>query len=143
LFVAAEQTTNAFEAYSEALKLDPNFANARYLRALLLVDLGQIDQALEELRLVAETNADNAQLLALIGSLESGDVPDTSSAPADLLSDGEPTSNGSGVTSPINPGTNLVTPLNTVSDANNNETEFDVTEDPVVEEGTQTQETIE
>jgi tetratricopeptide (TPR) repeat protein len=143
LFVAAEQTTNAFEAYSAALTLDPNFANARYLRALLLVDLGQIDQALEELRLVAETNADNSQLLALIGSLESGDVPDTSSATADLISDGEPTSSGSGVTSLINPDTNLVTPLNTVSDADNTETEFDVTEDPVVEEGTQTQETIE
>ncbi|MFT5832110.1 MAG: tetratricopeptide (TPR) repeat protein [Candidatus Paceibacteria bacterium] len=143
LFAAAEQNENAVEAYSAAVSLDPNFANARYLRALLLIDLGQADQALDELRLVAETNVDNAQLLTLISSLESGDVPNTSVTPADLISGAEPVSDDSGVTSPVNPDTDLVTPLNTVPEAESSETEIEIVQDSEVEESAEVEETLE
>ncbi len=144
LFTAAEQTDNALQAYGAALTLDPNFANARYLRALLLIDLGQTDLALDELRLVAQTNADNAQLLALINSIESGDLPDTSITPADLINDATPISSESSVTSPVNPDTNLVTPLNTVSDPEIEEVEIGVTEEPApAEEESVNEETVE
>ena len=118
LFAAAEQVENALEAYSAALTIDPNFANARYLRALLLIDFGQSEQALADLRLVSQTNPKNTQLLTLISSLESGESLDTSVSSSDLINNAEPTSGSAGVTSPVNPDTDLVTPLNTVSDRN-------------------------
>lgn len=131
LLTAAEDTDSALQAYGESLRLDPNFANARYLRALLLVDRGEVELALGELRIVAQTNADNTQLLALISSLESGDVPSTNMTPSDLINDATPvTSEDDVVTSPVNPDTDLITPLNTVSNPETQELEVSA---PVVE----------
>jgi len=145
LLTAAEQTDGALEAYGTALSLDPSFANARYLRALVLIDRGQSDQALDELRLVAETNADNSQLLELIGALESGDIPNTTLTPADLISDAKPTSDGTGVMSPVNPDTNLITPLNTVPEIESEEAEITIPETVPAEtdDDIETEETLE
>lgn len=60
----------AREAFSNAVTLYPEYANAKYYLALSLVQLDQAEEArthLEELRL---TNPDNAELRALLESLE-------------------------------------------------------------------------
>jgi len=116
LYTADDQTDQALAAYQAALTLDPGFANARYLQALLLVDQGQIEAALVDLRLVAQTNADNDELASLIAALESGDVPSRQTTASDLDEELLRTDQGSNVA----PDTNLVTPLNTVSNATTN-----------------------
>lgn len=110
LYAAAEQPSDALAAYQDALTLDPGFANARYLRALLLVDLQQIESALQDLRLVAQTNADNEQLISLIAALESGEVPSVPTVSSELVDELSQPSEGAPVTS----DTDLITPLNTV-----------------------------
>lgn len=120
LHTSAGNVQQAVGAYTAALTLDPNYANARYLRALLLADAGETGTAVSELRIVAESNQDNAQLQVLISQLESGDflpsTPTTTTDGGDVpVSDPAPEAAADGtVTSPVGPDTDLVTPLNTV-----------------------------
>jgi tetratricopeptide (TPR) repeat protein len=107
LHTAAEQTDEALVAYQVALTLDPGFANARYLRALLLIDLREVELALQDLRLVAETNSENAELMSLISTLESGELPVVETVSDELVD--ELSRSGDGA-----PDTDLVIPLNTV-----------------------------
>jgi tetratricopeptide (TPR) repeat protein len=110
LYTAAEQPSEALAAYQVALTLDPGFANARYLRALLLVDLQQIESALQDLRLVAQTNTDNEQLISLIAALESGEIPSVPTVSGELVDELSQPRDGA----TVNSDTDLVTPLNTV-----------------------------
>lgn len=124
LHTAAEQTDEALSAYQVALTLDPGFANARYLRALLLIDLQEVELALQDLRLVAQTNSENAELMSLISTLESGELPVVETVSDDLVD--ELSRSGDGA-----PDTDLVTPLNSVP---NQESEEVIELTPVQEE---------
>ena len=113
LLTANNQVPEAAQAYQAALTLDPGYANARYLFALLLLDQGQSEQALAELRTVAETNVENQQLQAVIAAIESGDIPQTATGTIPVA-EAAPENDGPGVTSTVAPDTDLITPLNTL-----------------------------
>lgn len=118
LLAANQQPEEAILAHERALALDPEYANARYMLALQYLGVGREDDALTELRRVAETNQDNQQLQAIIAQVEAGDyevatgdtMTDTIAETADVetldeavVTDGEV-------------DTDLVSPVNTVSD---------------------------
>jgi len=114
---AAENTAAAKQAYGVAVQLDPNFANARYLLALLQIADGEVEEALSALRFIQISNVDNPQLQELIATLESGEVPVLSEAAAEPVNENQPVVADDGVTSPVLPESDLLTPLNTVSDS--------------------------
>jgi len=71
-----EDYESAIEAFSTAISLDPQYANARYFRALSYV-YGENDteEALQDLRRITEENAENEILLAVIANIEAGNDP--------------------------------------------------------------------
>jgi len=126
LQTAVGEVEAAFAAYSAALELDPQYANARYLRALLLVESGQPDVAVSELRIVLENNPDNQQLRAVIQQIETGaelviPVQDAVEVP---VSEQSPNQVDDTVISPSVPDSDLLTPLNVVSEENAPEDDF-------------------
>jgi tetratricopeptide (TPR) repeat protein len=119
----------AVVAYEAALTLDPNFANARYLLAVLQAQSGSIDEAIDNLELVLQSNTENEQLQTLIETLRSGEsieLPDTVDV---SVNESEPVNTEETVTSTIAPDSDLLTPLNTVS-----EQEIRVISDESIEE---------
>lgn len=114
LLTADKQLDLATEAYQTALALDPGYANARYLLALLQVERGETEQALTELRIVEKTNPENEGLRNIIAALESGEYVNNASVVDPQVSEAAPAGNGSEITSPVSPDTDLITPLNTV-----------------------------
>ncbi len=117
LLSANDQLEEALAAYQAALTLDPQNANARYLQSLTLIDLGRYDEALAGLRIVLETNQDNEQLKTLIAQLESGaDFTAPNLGLETPVSEVGPESDGDAVTTPGSSDTDLVTPVNTVSE---------------------------
>tara|TARA_B100000508_G_C11465090_1_gene281302 strand:- start:2536 stop:5070 length:2535 start_codon:yes stop_codon:yes gene_type:complete len=73
LLISEQRLEEAVGVFSQALRLDSEYANARYMRALALLDLGEKDLALSDLRMVEETNQDNLQLRALIAQVEANE----------------------------------------------------------------------
>jgi tetratricopeptide (TPR) repeat protein len=73
LLAAVSKTEEAALAFQFAIQLEPQHVNARYLLALAYLDLGQVDAALEQLRVVQTTNQDNIELASLIEQVESGE----------------------------------------------------------------------
>lgn len=120
LLAANKDTSGAVEAYQSALSLDANYANARYMLALTYLDAKELDKALEQLRIVQKTNADNEQLKNLITQLETNGLPlvPTTGLEGSVNEATPNQTNGETVTSPTDPKTNLVSPVNAV---NNNE----------------------
>ena len=59
----------AFDAFTQALALQPNYANAKYYQALSLWKLGHKDQAKEELQDLLALNPGNAELQAALTAL--------------------------------------------------------------------------
>jgi tetratricopeptide (TPR) repeat protein len=115
LLAANKDLEGATKAYEAAIKIDQNFANARYMLALTYLDQKRLDDALVQLRIVRETNQDNEQLNNLVSQLEQNGLP---LAPTDGLggavSEEKPgQQNGDTVTTPTQPNTDLVTPVNT------------------------------
>lgn len=88
LHAANENNDAAISAFDRALALDPEFANAKYVRALQYFEKGDTEKTLSELREVMNLSSDNAFLEDLIGQIERGEV-----TPADLrntsVSEGE------------------------------------------------------
>ncbi len=74
LQLAITDLESAVVSLQNALMLDPYYANARYMLALSYLDLGLAEEALRELRIVQETNPDNAGLRSLISQVEGGDL---------------------------------------------------------------------
>jgi len=111
---SAGNTAAARQAYGTAIQLDPNFANARYLLALLQIADGETEQALSELRFIQESNADNVQLQELVTALEAGNIPTLATTSPEQVNENEPVAVDDGVTSPVVPESDLLTPLNTV-----------------------------
>jgi tetratricopeptide (TPR) repeat protein len=113
LLLGNRDLVGAREVFSAAVALDTNFANARYLLALIELETGNRDIALEQLKVVQSTNPDNVQLSALVGQLESGQAvppPLGITTPVD-----EPTVSvdGEGVTTTDTPpNTDLIVPIN-------------------------------
>lgn len=74
LLSAEKRYEEAKEAFLTAIGIDPNYANARYLLALTLVELGEQQSALDQLYMVEQSNPDNKELKDLILQVQSGEV---------------------------------------------------------------------
>jgi tetratricopeptide (TPR) repeat protein len=114
LSAADKDQNGAIDAYQAAIKLDSNYANARYMLALTYIDQKRVNDALEQLHLVQQSNQDNAQLNNLVKQLESGSLPLPTQGLEGSVNEATPnqTNGGDNVTSPSNPDTNLVSPVN-------------------------------
>jgi tetratricopeptide (TPR) repeat protein len=116
LLAANKDTVGAIGAYEAAVALDKNYANARYMLALTYIDSGRREDALVQLKLVQESNKDNEQLNTLIKQVETNSLPLPTQGLEGAVNEATPNqSNGENVTSPTDPNTNLVTPVNTVN----------------------------
>lgn len=118
LLAANKDLEGAVDAYETAIGFDANFANARYMMAIALLDLNRVQDALTQLRLVRETNQDNEQLKSLITQLETnGYTPGQGIGLGGAVNEATPQEqqNGEAVTSTGETKTDLVTPVNTVS----------------------------
>ncbi len=117
LLSANNSLEEAARAYQAALSLDPQYANARYLLALTLLNLNQPALALDHLKLVQQTNVENQELANLIQQVEAGDfeIPVNPGFTAPVTE----TSPSEGVENPVTTDrdldTDLVTPVNTIS----------------------------
>ncbi|MEN9920177.1 MAG: hypothetical protein RL538_70 [Candidatus Parcubacteria bacterium] len=115
LLAANKDLDGAAVAYESAIKIDTNYANARYMLALTYLDQKRLEDALTQLRIVREANRENEQLNNLITQLETNGLP---LVPAQGLegsvNEQQPTQqNGENVTTQTDPNTNLVSPVNT------------------------------
>lgn len=116
LALAAENQALAISALEAAVALDQSYANARYVLATQYIAQERTEDALAQLRVVAELNPENEQLLDLIAQLETGSLPDSTPAVDIELDDEvnrEPQIGEDGeVVVPTEPETDLVTPVN-------------------------------
>lgn len=134
LLLSRRDTAAARGAFEAALALDPQFANARYLLALVYIEEGRTAEALAALRTVQSTNMENAELNELIAALESGTstIPTLGVTPP--VSESTPAVDGEGVTtSPAPSDTDLIVPVNRSSTPDE---EIDSTDDPLPSEAT-------
>ena len=113
LLSADGQTDSAIDAYEAAIaRARGEYANARYLLALAFVESDRPEAALEQLRIVQESNADNAELARLIDQIEAGEDPDfaTSSITTPLPEPTIDATPGQGAGSGV-PDSDLLTPV--------------------------------
>lgn len=143
LLASSGDFAGAVSAYNAAVTIDPNYANARYFKAIALLNLEQTEAALTELKIVEQTNQENVQLKTLIEQIETGNFTlDTQPAPApeEVVNDNSPTEGfGNTVISETGSDTDLVKPVNTVSGnvddtENQSSTEVVPTDEAVVED---------
>ncbi len=116
LLAAHKDLEGAVKAYETAIAFDNNFANARYMMALALLDLNRTQDALTQLRIVRETNQDNEQLKTFITQIETnGYTPGQGTNLSGAVNEAAPQEqqNGEAVTVPGQTNTDLVTPVNT------------------------------
>lgn len=122
LLSATDQLPEAIAAYRAAIALDPQYANARYLLAIAYLNSGENEAALVQLRSVLSTNQDNQQLLDLIQQVESGQYKASENksfeTPVNELLGGEL---NEGMITPNDVDTRLVTPVNTISETEQND----------------------
>lgn len=118
LLSANNDPDNAIRAFKEAIRIDPDYANARYLLAGEYVKINQNDLALDNLKQVIETNPDNLLLSNLVERLEAGENVGLSDFNLNLqVRENAPESDfANTVTTDGETGTNLVSPVNTVSE---------------------------
>ncbi len=114
LHSANNNPDNAIAAFSQALQLNPQYANARYLRALEYAKKDDTTTALSELAIVRDLNADNAVTVnALMEQIENGTV--TSSATSTTPIAEPATDQNNSTTNPAVPESDLLTPVNAVN----------------------------
>lgn len=113
LYSAIKNTEAAIASFTEAIKLDQNYANARYFRAQQYLIAGQTDTAISELEIVRDLSADNRSVNDLISKIKSGEVT------AKTLTEPQTVSEASGVTTENDvtttsavPDSDLLTPVN-------------------------------
>ena len=118
LLAANKNYDESIAAYQTAVTQDANFANARYMMAMAYLDSGRLEEALAQLRIVRETNQDNQQLIDLITQLETGGIPTIQDRGLENQINGvSPEQNADdSVASPVDPDTDLVTPVNTIGE---------------------------
>ncbi len=119
LYSAKREHETAIEAFSQAIALNPQFANARYLRALELLTLNRKDEAVSELVIVRDLNPDNTSVEELIGRIERGEVTaETLKKSTQTTAVAEPssvtTNENEVITTDTAPDTNLISPVNAV-----------------------------
>ena len=113
LLAAKADMKAAIESFETAILLDTNYANARYFLALSYLDSDRTEEALMQLRIVEESNKDNADLKALIDQVAAGQYVKPSASfnvpvqSNDVVSQEEDVTTATEVTD-----TDLVTPLN-------------------------------
>lgn len=113
LLLGNRDLAGAREAFSVAVALDTNFANARYLLALIDLEEGNRDAALAQLKIVQATNQDNVQLASLIGQLESGQTVPPPLGITTPVDEPSVSVDGEGVTTTDTPpDTDLIVPVN-------------------------------
>jgi len=115
LLNADNDQAGAIAAFEAAVERDQNFANARYLLALTYAQNGRNEDALRELRIVEQTNPDNAELQSVIQQLETtGTItPPQQTFEPSVTEDAPAQTTDQAVVSEQAPDTNLITPVNT------------------------------
>jgi tetratricopeptide (TPR) repeat protein len=123
LLSATEKTKEAISAFSAAIERDSEYANARYFLALAYLNNNQPNMALEQLKIVQQTNQENVELAALIAQVEGGEMPEiqTSSTDAPVSDPAVAPGDNTTVQSGEDLESDLVSPVNTVP-ANEDET---------------------
>lgn len=108
----------SISAFSQAIALNPQYANARYLRAIEVLAAGNKAEALAELAIVRDLNPDNAVVADLIAKIERDEVTAETikSGQTNAVSEPAPETTADGdVTTVSNaPDTDLLTPVNTI-----------------------------
>jgi hypothetical protein len=92
--------------------------------ALSYIDAKRLDDALKQLKIVQDSNKDNEQLNNLIKQLETSGLPLPTQGLQGAVNEAAPNQNqttGQNVTSPSDPNTSLVSPVNTVNSNNNSQ----------------------
>lgn len=132
LLSANNNQTEAEAAFKAAIGIDPQYANAHYLLALLYLNTDRPDLALEHLKVVQVNNQDNTELSDFIKQVETGDykVPQNSGIDAPVSEQSPTQGSENTVTTNGDTNTDLVKPVNTVSDANDS---ANTTDAPAVE----------
>ncbi|MFT5849846.1 MAG: tetratricopeptide (TPR) repeat protein, partial [Patiriisocius sp.] len=133
---SAENLEGAIAAFSRAVVLDPNYANARYFLGLALIQDGQTDAALEQMKVVLTLNPENTDIAGLVAQLESGETFDAPQTATETIAEPEAVSgDDESVTTTGASDTPLVSTVNTApSDSEDAEEVTEVIEEPVVEE---------
>ena len=75
LYYQKEEYQNAVLALNEAIKLLPDFANARYFSGLSLSKLGKNAEAIVEFEKIEATNPENAEVKLILTNLRAGKDP--------------------------------------------------------------------
>jgi tetratricopeptide (TPR) repeat protein len=112
LLLADQDATTALNAFTDALALDPVFANARYVRALILAEQGNRSEALTELRTLLADNQDNDTLRATITLIEDETATIRALDLITPVAENQPTIDQDTVLSTEAPDTDLLTPVN-------------------------------
>lgn len=125
LLSSNENTSGAIAAFQAAIARDPGYANARYFLALAYVNNDQPDLALAELEIVQQTNQENAELAALIAQIRSGELVSVPNTGIDAPVNEAAVEPGVNTTVPEGQAldTDLVTPVNTVPAADEDESQ--------------------
>lgn len=115
LLLANANPLEAITAFENAITLDQQYANARYLLALTYLDLNRPNDALAQLKIVEATNQDNQLLQDLISRIEKGDYSTPNIGDINPVSDQQEKSGTDNQTVVDNlPETNLVAPVNLI-----------------------------
>ena len=75
LYYSQDDFVNAARAFERALRITPDYANARYFVGLTYWRLGNRELALESFRIVYETNQENQEVQRIISNMEAGEEP--------------------------------------------------------------------
>lgn len=117
LLFSTKDYDGAYVALTNAIGLDQNFANARYLLALTYLQKGDRESALVELRKVQETNNENTELAKLISQIERGEITMPELGINAPVNEPSVAVDESGVaTSDTSPETDLLVPVNRTND---------------------------
>ncbi len=106
---------NAVNAFSEAILLNPSYANALYFRAVSYLQLEENSRAIADLETVRDLSPDNTGIQEIIDAVKAGNI-DLGAAPTEItdLSDGQIVEEDSTVSTNESPDTDLVSTVNTV-----------------------------
>lgn len=102
----------AIAAFTAAVTLDPNYANARYLRALQYLSAGDKALAISELKLVRGLNPDNKAVDELISKIERGEVTATTLNQQTPITEPAPVTTDAVTTTDTAPETDLLKSVN-------------------------------
>ncbi len=75
LLYTLKDDKNASRAFSEAIKIDPSYSNARYFLAILLARNGSKEEALNQLSIIKSLNPDNKEIDSMIANIKAGHDP--------------------------------------------------------------------